>query len=198
MSCATQIMNKPRIGECMASRRKKGEQGKAFYSVLLLLSPYTFTALISIFALTIGVSHAMAGDLAVPENTAQLPLKASTNADIVRTLNLLRKQTEANGTTRIIVGLRIAFVPEGGLTAAAAAQQRSDIARMQSVVLEKVSSLKKRPEQIKRYDNIPFMAIEVNAAELETLIGLVEISSIEEDRLAAPTFGIEVIKPESK
>ncbi len=169
-----------------------------FYRTLFLLSPHTFAGLMTIFASAIGVAHALAADLVVLEGSAQPPLKAGTNADIVRTLDLLRKQMEVNGTTRIIVGLRIAFTSEGGLTAAAAAQQRNEIARMQSVVMEKVPSLKQKPEQIKRYATSPFMAMEVNTAELEALANLSEIVSIEADRLAAPAIGIEAVIPESK
>ncbi len=69
---------------------------------------------------------------------------------------------------------------------------------MQSVVMEKVPSLKQKPEQIKRYATSPFMAMEVNTAELEALANLSEIVSIEADRLAAPAIGIEAVIPESK
>lgn len=140
----------------------------------------------------------MADDLVVLGNAAMLPLKASTNADVVRTLSLLRRQAKEKGTTRIIVGLRIAFAPDGGLTTAAAAQQRNEIARMQSVVLEKIPSLKQRPENIKRFESTPFMALEVNAAELEALASLVEVASIEEDHLAVPAFVNELSVPGSK
>lgn len=167
-------------------------------NALFLLWPNPFFVPMTVLALSGGVAHALAADLAVSGNAAQSPLKASTNADIVRALTLLRKQTEADGTTRIIIELRIAFTPEGGLTAAAAAQQRNEIARVQLVVLEKVPSLKQRPEKIKRFENSPFMALEVNATELEVLANLAEIASIAEDRLAAPTLGIGVVKPDNK
>ena len=149
-----------------------------------------------IFALVAGVPHAIAADLAISGKSAQ-SLKASTNADTVRTLNLLRKQVDQKGSARIIVGLRVAFTPEGRLTSAEAAQQRNEIVRLKALVLEKVPSIKQSPEKIKRFDTSPFMALEVNSAELEELASLAEIVSIEEDRLAAPTFGIGVIKPES-
>lgn len=105
---------------------------------------------------------------------------------------------EQNGAIRVIVGLRMAFTPEGGLTAAAAAQQRSEIARLQSLVLEKVPSLKRRPETIKLFEISPFMALEVNVAELEALADLDEVASIEGDQLMAPTSGIELVAPVSK
>lgn len=121
---------------------------------------------------------------------------ASADPDTATTLNLLRKQAEKNGTTRIIVGLRVAFAPEGTMDAASVAQQRNEISRMQSAVLEKVPSVKQRPKTIKRYDNIPFMALEVNAAQLETLVSLTEITSIEADRIATPALGNSIAVPE--
>ena len=109
------MLYKPRIGECMASGRKNNKRKQAsYFRGLYSLSTYTFAGLITVFSLTAGVAPAMAADPTAAANTAQSPLKASTNPDIVRTLTLLRKQTEAKGTTRIIVGLRIAFTPEGG------------------------------------------------------------------------------------
>jgi hypothetical protein len=183
----------------MASRQRNNKYKKtSYFRGLYLLSTYTFAGLITVFSLTAAVAPAMAAYPAASGNTALSSLKDSTNPDIVRTLALLRKQTEQNGTTRIIVGLRVAFTPEGELNAASAAQQRNEIARMRTAVLRKVPSLKQRPESIKQYESIPFIALEVNAAELEALANLTEIVSIEEDRIAAPTSGIEVIKPESK
>lgn len=190
---ATQVLNKARIGECMASRGIKRGRGKA----LLMLSLLIFAALSTIFPFTIVVEHAYADDL-VLEKSAQTPLLAGAGVDTARTLNLLKQQTEKNGTTRIIVGLRVAFTPEGRLTVAAAAQQRQEIARLQEAVLEKIPSLKQRPESIKRFAYSPYMALEVNAAELDALAGLAEIAAIEADGLDAPSIGIEVVTPESK
>lgn len=154
--------------------------------------------MITIFALTAGVAHALAADFVVLDKTVQSPLSFSTNADVVRTLNVLKKHAEKNGTARIIVGLRTTFTPEGGLTAAAAAQQRDEIARLQYEVLEKLPSLKQRPERARRFESIPFMALEVNAVELEALASLTEIVSIKEDQLAAPTIRTETVTPENK
>ena len=69
---------------------------------------------------------------------------------------------------------------------------------MQSAVLEKMPSLNQRPEKIKRHDSIPFMALEVNATELNAFASLNEITSIEEDRLASPMLGNGLAVPESK
>ena len=120
---------------------------------------------------------------------------ASTPPDTDRTLNLLRKQSEENGTIRIIVGLRLAFAPEGTMDADSGAQQRNEIARMQSAVLGKISSLQQRPESIKRYASIPFMTLEVSTAELNALASLGEITSIEADRIATPALGNRIALP---
>jgi hypothetical protein len=157
-----------------------------------------FAGLMTTIALSVGVTHAFAADLVVLDQAAQSSLKASANANVVSTLSILRKQAQQHGSIRIIVGLRIVFVPEGGLTEAAALQQRDEIARVQSVVLDKVPSLKLRPESIKRFASSPFLALEVNSAELEALASLNEIVSIEEDRIAAPSSASEVVLPESK
>ena len=157
-----------------------------------------FVGLMTAFTLIAGVANAFAADRVVLGNATQIPLTARTDTDTVRILNLLRKQADKNGTTRIIVGVRVAFAPEGTMDAASVARQRDEIARMQSAVLEKMPSLNQRPEKIKRYDSIPFMALEVNATELNALASLNEITSIEEDRLASPMLGNGLAVPENK
>ena len=150
------------------------------------------------FMLIIGTTGTFAANRVVPGNTTQMSLAESADANTVSTLKVLRGHAAESGKIRIIVGLRTTFVPESRLTAEVAQQQRDEIARVQRVVLGKMPSLKQKPETIKRFASSPFMALEVNAAELETLASLAEIASIEEDRLAAPTVGIEVVVPESK
>ena len=155
-------------------------------------------SLMTAIMLIAGNANVLAADHVASRSVTQIPLKASTNPDIIRTLTRLRKQAEGNRTVRIIVGVRVAFAPEGTMDAASVAQQRNEIAGMQSVVLDKVPSLKQRPETIKRFDSIPFMAMEVNAAALEALASLTEITSIEEDSIAAPTLGNGIAIPETK
>jgi subtilisin family serine protease len=137
-------------------------------------------------ALTLGVANVLAADRVILGNTRAIPLAASADIGIAQTLSALRQQAASRGTMRVIVGVRAAFAPEGLIAADSAAQQRDEIATTQSAVLNRVPSLKQRPETTKRFETIPFMAMEVTPAELETLAGLTEITSIEEDRLAAP------------
>lgn len=74
------------------------------------------------------------------------------------------------------------------------ALQRKEVASLQSVVLENIPSFKQRPEEVKPFDTIPFMALKINAAELETLVNLVEVVSTGADRFATPKFwGAEMV-----
>ena len=182
----------------MIKKRKNRGREKAFFRNLIWLWAHALFVSITVIALSTRSIHTLAADLVELGNATQSPLEASTNEDIVRALKLLRMQVEESRTTRVIVGLRVVFAPDGELAAAAVALQRKEIADMQSVVLEKIPTLKQRPEAVKTFDTIPFMALEINAAELETLVSLAEIVSIEADQLVAPVFGIEAIVPEGK
>lgn len=149
------------------------------------LTRNVLTALTAL-ALTLGVADAVAVERVILGNTLAIPLAASADIVIARTLSALRQQAATRGTTRIIVGVRAAFAPEGLMAADSVVQQRDEIATTQWAVLDRVPSLKQKTETTKRFDTIPFMAMEVTPAELETLAGLTEITSIEEDRLAKP------------
>ncbi len=143
------------------------------------------TALTAV-ALALGAANALAADRVLLGNALAIPLAASADVRTAQTLSALRQQAASRGTTRIIVGVRAAFAPEGRMAADSVGQQRDEIATIQSAVLDSVPSLKQKPETTKRFETIPFMAMEVTPAELETLAGLTEITSIEEDRLSAP------------
>ncbi len=136
--------------------------------------------------LTLGIANALAADRVLLGNALAIPLAASADIRTAQTLSALRQQAAGRGTTRIIVGVRAAFAQEGLMAADSVRQQRDEIATTQSAVLDGVPSLKQKPETIKRFETIPFMAMEVTLAELETLAGLTEITSIQEDRLRAP------------
>lgn len=153
-----------------------------------------FLILLAAIILIVGVANAnaFAAERVIMGDTLGIPLAASNNPDTIQTLNVLRQQAAMNGATRVIVGVRAAFAPEGLMSASDVAVQRDEIAAMQSAVLDKVPSLRQKPEKIKRFEFIPFMAIEADLSELEKLVSLPEITSIEEDRLAAPTLAESV------
>lgn len=113
-----------------------------------------------------------------------VPLIDNYQIKIINKINKLNKLVAERGSVYLIVGLRTRFTPEGRLSASQIAAQRTEIARTQSVVLNKVASLKGRNHKL--FTFIPFMAIEVNSTELAALIKLHEVISLEEDRVAAP------------
>jgi subtilisin family serine protease len=113
-----------------------------------------------------------------------IPLIASSDPAVLKALNTLRQLAAKNGSVRVILGIRAAFVPEGMLSASDVELQREKIATLQSSVLNKVLSLKKNPASPKLFAIIPFMAVEANSTELKALTNLPEVASIEEDRVA--------------
>lgn len=117
-------------------------------------------------------------------NALASPLAASGDAGTVKALDALRRRAARVGTARVIVGVRVPFAPEGLLAAANRTQQRNEIATAHSALLDKIPTLRQKPETTKRFETIPFMALEVTPAELEALTGLTDVTSIEEDRLA--------------
>jgi subtilisin family serine protease len=116
-----------------------------------------------------------------------VPLNASSDPAVVQTLNNLRQLAATNGSVRVIVGVRVAFTPEGLISASNAALQRDQIAVAQSAVLNQVVSLKQQLATTKLFATIPFMALNVSLYDLNTLAGLIGITSIEEDQLATPS-----------
>src|SRR5262245_4468886 len=76
-------------------------------------------------------------------------------------------QARARGSVRVIVGLDVAFKPEASLSLSASQSQRASIARAQNAVLGRVTRAKR--SSIRRFNYIPFMALEVDEADLQAL-----------------------------
>ncbi len=110
-------------------------------------------------------------------------LATSADSDFVQRLNLLRQRAAIGGTARVIVGVRTAFAPEGRMAAAEVLQQRSEITGAHLAALDQIPSLKQDQHRVKRFESVPFMAMEVTPAELEALAALPEVTSIDEDRI---------------
>jgi alpha-tubulin suppressor-like RCC1 family protein/chitodextrinase len=152
----------------------------------------SLAGLIMAFTLAVFTVDANAANRVVLGNPDQAPLSISTDPEIVTNLQSLRQQAESKGTTRIIVGVRTAFAPEGKLSAANVKQQRNEISKKHAAILGKYPSLKNRPGKARQFSTIPFMAVEVDATELESLVGDAEITSIQEDQLMSPTLAQSV------
>ncbi len=98
----------------------------------------------------------------------------------------LENIAQEKGTVPVIVGFRSDFTPEGYLSKSLKVNQRADIKENQDELLEKLEQFK--PENIKRFETIPYFAMTVDAKTLEFLKNQPEVTFIREDELSAPTL----------
>ena len=102
-------------------------------------------------------------------------------------LNALLAKAEKQGSVRVIVGLDIAFAPEGKLAHPQAIEtQQQAIQIAQSRVWQQLTG--SSSQLIANFKYIPYMAVAVDAVSLNKLAGLPEVTQITEDRLAAPAL----------
>lgn len=125
---------------------------------------------------------AVAAERTVLGNPQPTPLISSGIAGVQEIYSDLRAKALNSGSARVIVGVRAAFAPEGVLSPEQQAQQRNDIATAQQVVLSQLSQLDTKSNKPKKFETIPFMALVVSATELDELVRLKEVTSIEEDK----------------
>lgn len=94
----------------------------------------------------------------------------------------LMARAEASGSVRVIVGVRTAFLPEGALRAQADVQvQRAAIQQAQENLLLGMSAF--GASAVKKFEYIPFLAMEVDAIGLQYLHASPDVTAIEEDAL---------------
>jgi len=105
-----------------------------------------------------------------------------------RELGHLRDKARERGQVRVIVGVRAPFAPEPTLARAEVARQRQGIRSAQAAVLTRAPLAAARRDGAYRFDSIPFMAMQLDADELEAVINDPDVASVQEDRLAAPTL----------
>ncbi len=134
-------------------------------------------------SLLVASPAAMAAQRMLIGNTTNAALDQRQDSDTVQTIGALRSQVADKGTTRIIVGVRVPFAAEGDLSQADAALQRNEIASTNSRLLDRLPAFKQKSKTAKQFESIPFMAMEVTAAELEVLLASTDVTTIEEDRL---------------
>lgn len=141
------------------------------------------------------VAHAApvgAAERIVLGNKAVTALVSSDDPHFASTFPALQVKAAEAGVVRVIVGVRAAFAPEGELAESEKIKQRKDIAYAQDAVLSNMPSLASRYHTVKLFDIIPFIAMEVNGAELDALSRMPEVTLIEEDRLAKATLAQSV------
>lgn len=120
-----------------------------------------------------------------------LPLSrgAAATRDTVGTrLSHLKALAAQGGLIRVIAGVRMPFTPDASLLPQDAARQKSAIANVQAAILKRVPMANERRNRAQRFSSIPFMAMELDAAELDALASDPDIASIEEDRLFRPSL----------
>ena len=99
----------------------------------------------------------------------------------------LVETARANGTIRVIVGVKTSSRPEGLLADATSAEiQRAGIAQAQQTLLQRLQG--RNPRVLQTYEYVPFMALNVDTATMEALAADPEISSIQVDEKQAPAL----------
>jgi subtilisin family serine protease len=106
-------------------------------------------------------------------------------------LQALISKAESNGTVRVIIGLDVAFTPEGELAGAQAVQsQQQAISIAQNQVWQQIAG--DNSELVSSFKYIPAMALSVDAAALDKLTSLPQVTYIQEDKLSAPSLASSV------
>ncbi len=99
----------------------------------------------------------------------------------------LIEKARRNGSVRVIIGLRADFrAADGELSFTAQKRQRAEIKRAQNDLLSDLSGY--NVTGIKRFDFIPFVAAETDAAALEKIKTSPQVVSIQPDRLVQPSI----------
>ncbi len=97
-------------------------------------------------------------------------------------------KAQANGTMRVIVGLRGSYRPEGELAdGPAVATQRAEISQARQALLDHLAGY--QVSGVSTLNDLPLVALTVDAVALEHLASLPEVATIEEDRPVAPAAG---------
>ena len=98
----------------------------------------------------------------------------------------LIEKARRDGAVRVIVGLRAGFQTDGDLSSAAQNRRRAEIKRAQDDLLADLPGY--NVARVKRFDFIPFLALEADAAALEKIKASPAVVSIQEDRLVKPSL----------
>ncbi len=99
-------------------------------------------------------------------------------------IDAARSETVATGWARVIVGLQTDWAPEGLLPSDVAAEQRTEIADLTDSLLAAVPGA----GVLRRYESIPFIALSLDADQLDSLLATGAVASLEIDDLAAPSL----------
>ena len=123
-------------------------------------------------------------DTAVSVQANDLPQQLDGMAQLVA-------QAEDTGSVRVLVQLNIPFRPEGELDDVQSVQaQQTGIQGLQSSVLDQLADT--NTAVLATYKYIPYLALEMDAAALETLASLPQVVTIEEDIPVPPSLSSSI------
>ena len=143
---------------------------------------------VSIAGLALSAASAATTDRALLGEPAGVGQAALSSPALRAALQDLASTAQRNGSVRVIVGVRVAFAPEGKLSGTSAAQQRSEIASAQSVVLSRLPKAMQQNSNMRRFASIPYLAISVTAQDLKALEQMPEVTSIQKDEAVPATL----------
>ena len=129
-------------------------------------------------------NHTKAHDLFV-----ETPNKSFlSEADSLRneTFNRLIDSAQKNGSARVIIELNTKFVPEGNLTDSQIKNQQISINKVQNELLRSLSFF--RIANVKQFEYIPYLAVEVDAEALRQMLNDNLVLSIQEDVIGEPAL----------
>ncbi len=152
------------------------------------LSGLRRTLLVSVAGLALSATSASATDRVLMGESAGVGKAALSSPVLSAVLQELASTAQKNGSVRVIVGVRAAFAPEGKLSVATVAQQRSEIASAQSAVLSRLPPLAQKNSAVRRFASIPYLAMSVTAQDLKALEQMPEVTSIQRDRAVPATM----------
>ncbi|MDP9381829.1 MAG: hypothetical protein M3Q29_17120, partial [Chloroflexota bacterium] len=95
------------------------------------------------------------------------------------------------GRVRIIVGVKARFTPEGNLSGVRSVEeQRRGIAVAQKALMQKATTLNARA--VEAFDNIPFLAMQVDEAGLRTIAADPSVASVTANKISRPSLAQSV------
>ena len=147
--------------------------------------PIPFLASLILAVLLLYPGAAAFGATAAPL-TGKKPLIEGTDSR-ARRFQKLRERAREQGAVGIIVRLDTPFIAEGRLGGATEiADQRKEIARGQERALKKLEG--SSFQNVKKFEHIPYLALELPEESLVLLEGDPQVIDIEEDSLSSPAW----------
>jgi subtilisin family serine protease len=150
---------------------------RAFRFIIL---PFSLVAITAVVLLPAGIEVSKVR-VEAPHLVGNQPV---TEYGLRESFDALRTVAQERGHSRVIVGLKADFEPEGNLTNGERLAQRAGIQNAQTTLLRQLDA--SAVEVIRRFQFIPFIALRVDTDTLAQLSVSPTVSSIQEDALLTP------------